>query len=90
MTTNIEARAEIFAAINRERGYQEREYPANPHTVAEWCVIMHNELSEAMQAWSEGSREDGDVFALEEILQVVAVGVACMEQHYPEHGVRER
>lgn len=78
--------SEISEAIDRERGYQDAKWGTideHGHTVGEWLLIMERELSEAKQAWC--SRR-GDAGALEELLQAVAVGVACMSQH----GVIER
>ncbi len=74
----------VFVAISEERSYQKNKWGTiedTPHTIPEWLTIMHNELSEAMQAWAKHSSPDDDVFALQEIVQVVAVGVACLEQH---------
>lgn len=53
-----------------------------PHTVGEWLLILQREVQEAIDAWLKGDSQAG----LEEVLQVAAVAVACMEQH----GVRER
>lgn len=79
-------RKEIFQAIGRERDYQDKKWGTiyeRPHTVGEWLLIAHGELNEAIQAWQKNTSDD---FALQELLQVVAVGVACMEQW----GVKER
>lgn len=74
-----------FDAIRRERDHQDNKWGTvqeHPHTVAEWMLIMRKELQEAEQAWMKGGDED----AMREMLQVVAVGVAAMEQH----GIHER
>lgn len=76
-------RGHIFDAIGREREYQDAKWRANPHTVGEWLLIVESELQEAKQAWC---KTGGDFGALEELLQVIAVGVAALEQH----GVFER
>lgn len=76
----------IIAAIDRERAYQDNKWGTiqeHPHDVAAWILIMRSELAEAEQGWVKGN---GDRDALAEILQVIAVGVACLEQH----GVVER
>lgn len=76
---------QVFAAIERERFYQDREWGTikeHPHTVGEWLLIMIKELQEAHNAWCN----PGDQGALEEILQVVSVGTACLQQH----GIVER
>ncbi|MCB0063989.1 MAG: hypothetical protein KDE19_17825 [Caldilineaceae bacterium] len=74
---------EIINAIVRERIYQNRKWGNKPHTVGNFLLIMEGELEEAKQAWRKGT---GDADALREILQVISVGVACLEQH----GVVER
>lgn len=68
----------IFRAISRERAYQDVKWKNNPQTVGEWLLIMQAELDEAKEAWVKNR---GDGKALEEILQVISVGVACLEQH---------
>lgn len=84
---DITLRAEIYAAIDRERAYQTRKWGTiadHPHEVGGYLLIAKKELDEAIEAWVKA--RDGDAGALRELLQVVAVGVACMEQH----GVVER
>lgn len=73
----------ILDAIYRERAYQDTKRPGRKHPVSAWLLIMRKELDEAEEAWV---RHDGDSAALREILQVIAVGIACLEQH----GVVER
>ena len=72
----------FFTALRKaERRYQDVVHGTieeNPHTVGEWLLIMESELNEAKRAWVKGK---GDAGALEEILQVVTTGVACMEAH---------
>ncbi len=77
---------DIFGAIKREREHQIRKYgdAANrPRSIGEYLLVMQIELQEAIDEWGSTDGNDG---ALEEILQVVSVGVACMQ----EHGVMER
>jgi len=73
----------IYDAIGRERQYQDAKWRHNPHTVGEWLLILEHELGEAKVAWVKGT---GSNDALCEILQVISVGVACLE----EHGIVER
>ena len=68
---------DIVAAIGSERIYQEQKWSGHEHVVAEWLLIMQKCLDDAKRAWVSN---DGDRLALNEIRQVVAVGVACMEQ----------
>ncbi len=80
------SQADIYAAITRERAYQDDKWGTpfeHPHDVPGWLLIMRGELEEAEQGWLKGN---GDKDALRELLQVIAVGVACLEQH----GVVER
>ena len=79
-------RINVFDAIDRERWYQDEKWGTikdHPHDVPGWLLIMQSELNEALEAWVHNG---GDTEALREIIQVVATGVACLEQH----GVFER
>lgn len=73
--------ADVFGAVTDERQYQVERWGTNdehPHDVPAWLLIMERELAEAKEAWVI---KGGDREALREIVQVVAVGVACLEQH---------
>jgi len=79
----------IFDAIKRERDYQDEKWGSplvNPHEIPAWLMIMRRELNEAMDEWTRRKGKTANQEALKEILQVIAVGVACLEQH----GVIER
>lgn len=71
-------RSRIYVAIENEREYQNGKWGDNPHEIPGWIMIMEEELREARQAWVEYGTSRR---ALEEVLQVIAVGVACLEQH---------
>lgn len=76
---------DVVDAIDRERDYQTEKHGSlekHGHTTAEWMAIMNHLLSEALDNWYEG---DGPAMKLN-ILEIVATGVACLEQH----GVAER
>lgn len=76
----------IIEAIRRERVYQDAKWGTvkdHPHDVPGWLLIMRSELTEAEEGWVHCG---GDKEALREILQVIATGVACLEQH----GIFER
>lgn len=68
----------VFEAIVRERRYQDHKWGGHDHELPGWLLIMEGELAEVKQAWLKGATNDD---ALREILQVVAVGVACLEQY---------
>jgi hypothetical protein len=73
----------IFNAIQRERAFQDAKYgQGRKHELPAWFLIMRRELEEAEAAWCK----EGDARAVEELLQVVAVGVAALEYH----GFKER
>ena len=70
----------ICALIDKERNRQDRihgEIEDHPHSVAEWLLIMRKELQKAENAWIK----NGNPSAIIEIIEVIAVGVACLEQH---------
>ena len=74
---------EVLNAVHDERVFQNRQWGTinqHPHEVGGYITLMRKLLTDAEQAWST---ERGDVGALDEIRKVVAVGIACMEQHGP-------
>ncbi len=76
-------RASVWLALERERAYQDAKFPhGSRHQIPAFLLIMRNELAEAEAAWTKS----GDYSAMQEILQVVAVGIAAMEVH----GICER
>lgn len=81
----MEQRSMVFAAVDIERAYQDRKYGTPERRrlqIIEYLHIAQAELNEAMCSMADGDKDN----ALLELLQVVAVGVACLEQH----GVVER
>lgn len=74
-------RQQVFEAINSERAYQDGKWGAieqHPHEVGGYLTIMRKLLTDAEAAWANSS---DDTQALKEIRKVIAVGVACGEQH---------
>jgi len=74
-------RSRVFEAIDSERVHQDRKWGTieqHPHEVGGWIILMRKLLADAEKAWSENAT---DYLALEEIRKVLAVGVACCEQH---------
>lgn len=74
-------RSKVYFAIDTERTHQDQKWGAidkHPHEVGAWLTIMRSILTKAEHAWMT---QAGDHGALEEIRQVLAVGVACCEQH---------
>lgn len=76
----------IYAAISRERAYQDRKWgdlTTYEHTPAMWLAIMQVELAEAARELHYGGNLAD---AKREALQVAAVAVAFLEQY----GLEER
>jgi hypothetical protein len=74
-------RDRVYQAIDSERDLQDRKWgkiERHPHEVGGWLTIMRKLLADADAAWSSKS---GDYGAMVEIRKVIAVGVACCEQH---------
>lgn len=72
----------IYGAIDLERKYQDQKF-GNVGTISrslcDYIVILESELDEVKEAYVRG---DGSIpkNALEEMIQVVAVGVRCLEE----------
>jgi hypothetical protein len=74
-------RDKAYIAIDTERAYQMRKWGTvkeRPHEVGAWLTLMRVHLNDAEQAWANSS---GDHNALNELRKVLALGVACAEQH---------
>lgn len=74
-------RNDVYASIDSERSYQDRKWGTieqRPHEVGAWLMLMRTLLADAEVAWATS---DGDYKALLELRKVLAVGVACAEQH---------
>lgn len=68
----------VYEFIDGEREYQNRKHGADrPPEVGAWLTIMRKYLNNAETAWVRY----GDYEALVELRKVLAVGVACAEQH---------
>lgn len=71
----------ILEGLVRERTYQNLKWgtvDSRPHEVAGWLMIAENHLNVAKDFWSNLPRDDEALF---EILKVMAVCCACLEQH---------
>jgi hypothetical protein len=82
----VMTRQKVFDAIDSERNWQDRKWGAidkHPHEVGGWLTLIRQHLRDAEAAWS-GHPDDRE--ALVEIRKVMALAVACCEQH----GVQNR
>jgi hypothetical protein len=74
-------RTKVYEIIDSERYYQERKWGTinqHPHEVGAYLTLMDVHLSRAKEALA--GRAD-DYGALEALRKVIAIGVACAEQH---------
>jgi hypothetical protein len=79
MTASLE---QLMAAIQFEEKKREEKWGSveeKQHSMAEWLLIIEEELREAKEAWAN---HKGDGRALEEIMQVATTAVACLRQHH--------
>lgn len=73
----------VLSAVHDERVFQNRKWGTieqHPHEVGGYLTLMRKLLTDAEASWSTQRSDEG---ALDEIRKVVAVGIACMEQHGP-------
>jgi hypothetical protein len=74
-------RDQVFAAVDSERIYQELKWgklEEHPQSVGAYLTLMRVHLADAEAAWA---RSSGDAMALDRLRRVLAIGVACGEQH---------
>ncbi len=83
-------RAKVYESIDSERYFQDRKWGTvkqHPHEVGGWLTLMRKLLTDAETAWATSN---GDYKALDELRKVLAVGVACAEQHgLPERSLTQ-
>lgn len=79
MSTN--AQLKVYDAIESERDYQDRKWGTpgeHPHEVGGWLLLMDVHLKRAREAWAGANNDREALIALRKVL---AIGVACGEQH---------
>lgn len=80
-------RAEVFAAIDDERVYQDSRWnddttsSGGKHSVAEFVLFMDNYLAQAKDQLSRNAEPEASHLASDTLRKVVAMGVACFEQN---------
>lgn len=73
----------IEALIEEERQYQKDKWGEyKSQSIPGYLLIMKKELEEAEEGWMKNTQ--GRHSALHEILQVVCVGIACLEEHFSD------
>lgn len=74
------SREEVYLQIDKEREYQDAKWGADKaQSLAGFLLILQNEVQEAIDGWMKNSQ--GRDAPLQEVLQVAAVAVACLERY---------
>lgn len=71
----------VFGVIRGERSYQDGKWGSiqdRPHEVGAWLALVQLHATRAIAAWAGATH---DLEALNELRKVLAIGVACAEQH---------
>jgi len=74
-------RANVYDAIGTERYYQEQKWGCieeHPQSVGGYLMLMRTYLTEAEAAWAKADTVEEALHCLRKVL---AIGVACGEQH---------
>lgn len=79
-------RQDVHRLLDAERDYQKAKWGDRQHSVPAWLLVLRQELNEAMEAWATTG---DDAAAMDEVRQVAAVAIACLEQHGACVQVRE-
>ncbi len=74
----ILTREEVYRLIDGEREFQIAKWGHVKQGVAHYVLVLICELQEAIEAWAKTGDETA---VLDEIRQVAAVAVACLERH---------
>jgi hypothetical protein len=71
---------EVAAAIHGEMQYQDDKWGADKQqSLPGYLIVMENELRKAREGWC--ADKSGRASALAELLQVVTVGVRCLQRY---------
>lgn len=71
---------QVFEAISKERSRQDEKWgPNKPQSLPGFLLVLEKELEEAKEAWVKNVT--GDHAPLNEIVQIAATAVACLEKY---------
>ena len=73
----------VLEAVQREQAYATNKWGAKARSLLAWVLIMEKEIQEAKLAYTD-LEDEGEI--QQEILQAIASGFSCLQ----EHGVVER
>lgn len=68
----------VYTILDEERVYQDKIWKGKSHDLGNWIIYMEHYLNRAKK---ELSTETSDIPALHQLRKLVALGVACFEQH---------
>lgn len=75
-------RAEVYAAVDGERDYQDNLPPTRSdggdRSVGEYVLMLNHYVRLANAAWTDNP---GDAQALEVVRKIAGIAVHCMEDH---------
>jgi len=75
------SRAQVYAALDSERDYQQLRWPEHFHSITEYLTYMRDYIEEALHIESRQDFKTADPMALEIVRKVATLGVACMQEH---------
>lgn len=71
---------EVFEAVAKERTHQDEKWgPNKPQSLPGFLLVLEQELNEAKLAWAKNVT--GEHATLNEIVQIAATAVACLEKY---------
>jgi len=85
------SRAEVYAAIDSERDYQDRRWNKDTttseglHSWSEWIAYMEDYLAEAKHLLARNAQQTTERPVAEIMRKVTAMGVKAMEQRGAPH-----
>lgn len=78
---NVLTRQQVFDAISKERDHQIQKWGADKQqSIPGYLLVLRKELEEAELGWLKNHTETRQS-VLEEIVQVAATAVACLEKY---------
>lgn len=72
-------RSDIFNALVAERNHQDNKHGVEGHSIGAWLLILEFELKEAKEAAIKPKTGRDNVIS--EVIQCMAVCMACLEQY---------
>ena len=74
-------RQSVYDAIDSERDYQDGRWGPAKHEMGSFLLYMQDYMDEARRQLSRNPDVQAVPLALMTLRKIVALGVACMEQH---------